>query len=69
MIAVSQDVVGHLPMIDAPAIEMSTVLETVNQSELLRQELKHHEIVVVMDQTMPKLSDFVESQGPAQTYN
>ena len=51
MIAVSQDVVEYLPTINAPATEMSTVLETLNQSELLRQELKLHQIVVVMDQT------------------
>jgi len=50
MIAVSQDVVGYLPMINAPATEMSTVLETLNQSELLRQKLKLYQIVVVMDQ-------------------
>jgi len=50
MIAVSQDVVGYLPTINAPATEMPTVLETLNQSELFRQELKLHQIVVVMDQ-------------------
>ena len=50
MIAVSQDVVGYLPTINLSATEMSTVLETLNQSELIRQELKLHQIVVVTEQ-------------------
>ncbi len=52
MTTVSQDVVGYLPTINAPATEMSTVFETLNQSEIIRKQLKLDEIVVVMDQAL-----------------
>lgn len=52
MISVSQDIIGYLPVINAPATEMATVLETVKKSEAIRLELKLDEIVVVMDQAL-----------------
>lgn len=37
-IQVSEDVVGYLPTINAPATELNTVFEILNQSELIMQE-------------------------------
>ena len=50
--SVSQDVVGYLPTINAPATELNTVFKILNQSELIRRELLIETIVVVMDQAL-----------------
>ena len=50
LIIVSKDVVGYLPTIDAPATELSTVYEIMNQSNLMMEQLHLERIVVVMDQ-------------------
>ena len=51
-IPISKDVVGYLPTINAPATELNTVFEILNQSELIRKELLLETIVVVMDQAL-----------------
>ncbi len=50
--SISEDVVGYLPTINAPATEMNTVFEILNRSELIRKELLLESIVVVMDQAL-----------------
>ena len=49
---ISEDVVGYLPTINAPATELNTVFEILNQSERIRKELLLEAIVVVMDQAL-----------------
>ena len=49
---VAEDVVGYLPTINAPATELNTVFEILNQSEVIRKELFQEAIVVVMDQAI-----------------
>ena len=44
--------VGYLPTINAPATELNTVFEILNQSERIRKELLLEMIVVVMDQAL-----------------
>lgn len=39
-----------IPMINAPATELSTVLEIPDQAEQIRQELKLQQIITTMDQ-------------------
>ena len=51
-VPVSEDVVGYLPTINAPATELNTVFEILNQSERIRKELLLETIVVVMDQAL-----------------
>lgn len=51
-LSVSEDVVEYLPTINAPATEMNTVYEIINQSELIRKELCLKTMVVVMDQAL-----------------
>ena len=46
------DVVGYLPTVNAPATELTTVFEIINQSELIRKELQSETAVVVMDQAL-----------------
>ena len=48
----SKDVVGYMPTINAPATELTTVAEILNQSELVRTALQLEEIVVVLDQAL-----------------
>ena len=50
-VPISEDVVGYLPTINAPATELNTVFKILNQSELIRKELLET-IVVVMDQAL-----------------
>ena len=50
--AVTEDVIGYLPTINAPATELTTVFEILNQSEVIREELQLQTIVVVMDQAL-----------------
>ena len=50
--SVSEDIVEYLPTINAPATEMNTVYEIINQSELIRKELSLQTMVVVMDQAL-----------------
>ena len=51
-ISVCQDMVGYIPTIDAPATEMSTVYEILNQSNLMMVQLHLEQIVMVMDQAL-----------------
>ena len=49
---ISEDIVGYLPTINAPATEMTTVFEILNQTELIRKLLQLQTIVLVMDQAL-----------------
>ena len=49
---VSQDNIGYLPTIDAPATNMSTVFEVLRQSVQIKGSLKLKSIVVVFDQAL-----------------
>ena len=49
---VSQDVIGYLPTIDAPATDMATVHEVLVQSLKIKSTLKLKSIVLVFDQTL-----------------
>ena len=49
---IQQDTLSYLPTIDAPATELSTVLEVLRRAECCRQELHLESIVVVMDQAL-----------------
>lgn len=51
-VPISEDIVGRLPTINAPATELTTVFEILDQAELIRKELHPGTIVVVMDQTL-----------------
>ena len=51
-VQISEDVVGYLPTINAPATELNTVFEILNQSELIRRNLSLDTVVVVMDQAL-----------------
>ena len=51
-VPISEDVVGYLPTINAPATELTTVFEILKQSELIRKELLLETIVIVMDQAL-----------------
>jgi hypothetical protein len=60
LLQVSQDSIGYLPTINAPATELSTALEILNQSELIRIKLQIQSIVLVMDQALyAKASEIV----------
>ena len=48
---VSQDVIGYLLTIDAPATDMATVQEVLVQSIKIKSTLKLKNIVLVFDQT------------------
>ena len=48
-VTVIQDNVGYLPTINAPATQMSTVNEVLNQSLSIMQSLKQTKIVCVFD--------------------
>ena len=39
-VPISEDVVGYVPTINAPAMELNTVFEILNQSERIRKELR-----------------------------
>ena len=63
-VLISEDVVGYLPTINAPATEMNTVFEILNRSELIRKELLVETIVVVMDQALyAKAAEIIWKQG------
>ena len=49
---ISEDVVGYLPTINAPATELTTVYEILKQSDLIRKELSLDTIIIVMDQAL-----------------
>ena len=51
-VSVLEDVVEYLPSINAPATELTTVLEILNQSEQIRRQLYLQPVVVVMDQAL-----------------
>ena len=51
-VLISEDIVGYLPTINAPATELTTVFEILNQSEEIRKELLLETVVVVMDQAL-----------------
>jgi hypothetical protein len=64
--AVSQDNIGYLPTINAPATELSTVSEILNQSEKIRKSLHLSSIIVVMDQALyAKASEIVWKHNEA----
>ena len=49
---VFKDVVAYLPTINAPATELTTVNEILQQSEDIRRRLNLQEVVAVMDQAL-----------------
>ena len=49
---VSADVVEYLPTINAPATDLATVFEILNEAEEIRKKLVLDSIVVVMDQAL-----------------
>lgn len=51
-VPISKDVVGYLPTINAPATELTTVFEILNQSKLIWKDLLQETIVIVMDQAL-----------------
>ena len=51
-VPISEDVVGYLPTINAPATELTTVFDILKRSEHIRQNLSLETIVVVMDQAL-----------------
>jgi hypothetical protein len=51
-VIVSEDFIGYLPTINAPATDLATVFEILNQSEVIRESLQLPKIVVVMDQAL-----------------
>ena len=51
-IEVKKDNIGYLPTIDAPAMNMSTVFEILNQSLKIKDTLKLQAIIVVSDQAL-----------------
>ena len=51
-VQISADIVGYLSTIYAPATQLTTVFEILNQSELARNELLLETVVVVMDQAL-----------------
>ena len=62
-VSISEDVVEYLPTINAPATELSTVLEILNQSDCIRKKLLLETIVVVMDQALyAKASEIIWKQ-------
>lgn len=61
-----QDIIEYLPTINAPATQMTTVSEILNQSEKIRKSLHLQEIVVVMDQALhAKASEITWKQKDA----
>ncbi len=52
VIEVSADTVRYLPTINAPATELSTVQEVLNQSVTIQQSLSLPSIAVVFDQAL-----------------
>ena len=66
---VSQDVIGYLPTIDAPATDMATVHEVLVQSLKIKSTLKLKSIVLVFDQTLyAKASEVQWKQSEIQRY-
>ena len=64
-IRVTPDVVQYLPTISAPATELSTVFEILNQSEEIRKKLCLLAIVVFMDQAIyAKAAEIAWKQDP-----
>ena len=51
-VEVSKANIGYLPTIDAPATDLSTVYEVLNQSLKIKDSLKLQSIVVVFDQAL-----------------
>ena len=51
-VTVTQDNIGYLPTIDAPASNLSTVYEVLLQSDKIRKTLRLNSIVVVFDQAL-----------------
>ena len=51
-VIVEEDSVGYLPTINAPATQMSTVSEVMNQSLNIMQPLQLQKIVCVFDQAL-----------------
>ena len=51
-VQISQDIIGYLPTIDAPATDMATVHEVLVQSLKIKNTLKLKSIVLVFDQEL-----------------
>lgn len=49
---ISEDIVGYLPTINAPATELTTVFEILKQSDLIRKQLSLESLVLVLDQAL-----------------
>lgn len=59
-IMVTKDTVGYLPTINAPATQLSTVYEILNQVLKIKQALNLEEVVCVFDQALyAKASEIV----------
>lgn len=68
-LAVSQDNIGYLPTINAPATELSTVCEILNQSDTIRKDLQLASIIVVMDQALYAKASEIIWKHPNQYCN
>ena len=63
---VSQENIGYLPTINAPATELSTVSEILKKSEDIRKSLNLSSVVVVMDQALyAKASEIIWKHNDA----
>lgn len=51
-ISIKEDILCYLPTINAPATELTTAFEILNQSEAIRTELQLPVIVIVVDQAI-----------------
>ena len=62
-VQVTPDVMEYLPTINAPATELTTVFEILNQSEEIRKKLDLSSVVIVMDQALyAKAAEIVRKQ-------
>ena len=51
-ITVTKDIIGYLPTINAPAIQLSTVYEILNHVLKIMKALELKEVSVVFDQAL-----------------
>lgn len=59
-VEIRRDKISYLPTINAPATEMATVFEILNQSQMIRKELQLPSIICVFDQALyAKASEIV----------
>ena len=64
---VSQDNIGYLPTINAPATQLSTVLEVLNQSLSIMQSLGLSTIVCVFNQALYAKAIEITWKRPLET--